>query len=688
MNFKRLGITLICLLLVCCMIVDVSPIKAEAFAAELVVTGVAAAGAIGLLYLAMAGGAVYVPEGLSTFNAVGTAFQEYMYQWGSTAEQLEEMDEFFGGLTLYGGSPDGDDGEDIDRFVRPLDWIRRGAALFTAAAILAECAIVEQKEVPAATGWTYYGDTLLPTAPTYSECPYTICYFDDDTYYFHHSSSPLRLKPSNSYLYATKSCSVCKDYVKVSTVNSWNESSNYSHSSISTISSGKVASYYCTEILWSNYDIYSYTDGSLLHSAGSDPCTSFVKEVEVVPDSYVTDTKEQLANAIISANDLIVPDINYANLIGSDGSVLTGIQDVLRRLNEGIITHEEFMEIVVAPAVQPEPEPEPEPDPSEDPTEDTTVATEVPSPDVDTDVGEETLANTNAATFLDNLANVITTPFKWIWGKIETFFTPLLKPELWLDPLPDIALEPAKWIWEKAETFFEPLLNPDALKSPFEWIWGKIEPIPGQITDAVADAATQVEEAVDRLIQPEEDYLTDKVSALCAEFAFADSIVRTGQALHLGLANITTEPPVIYIDLGATRGSYNIGGRVPFIDMTWYAEYKPTADALISAFLWIVFVWRMLIHLPGIISGASGIFTLQPMPSTQTTPISSIDSGELKWRDNPDGSATPYGSYSELLKQYHEDYYDLGPWGEFFGRNPSYEVLQDIYTISAEDMGR
>lgn len=109
---------------------------------------------------------------------------------------------------------------------------------------------------------------------------------------------------------------------------------------------------------------------------------------------------------------------------------------------------------------------------------------------------------------------------------------------------------------------------------------------------------------------PSSDYLTAKVDALCAEFAFADSITKTANGLIDGLRGVSTEPPVIYIDLSANRGPYDLGGEVPFLDLRWYAEYKPTVDAIISAFLWACFIWRMFLKLPGIINGAAGTFTL------------------------------------------------------------------------------
>lgn len=106
------------------------------------------------------------------------------------------------------------------------------------------------------------------------------------------------------------------------------------------------------------------------------------------------------------------------------------------------------------------------------------------------------------------------------------------------------------------------------------------------------------------------DYLSDKINALLEEYAFAASIVNTAKAIKTGLAGITTEPPVIYIHLENTRGSHNIGGTVPFLDLRWYAEYKPTVDTIISAFLWICFAWKMLLKLPGIISGMPGDFVM------------------------------------------------------------------------------
>ena len=126
---------------------------------------------------------------------------------------------------------------------------------------------------------------------------------------------------------------------------------------------------------------------------------------------------------------------------------------------------------------------------------------------------------------------------------------------------------------------------------------------------SLADAiVTPVVNAITAVFVPSQDFLTAKVEALASKFGFAAAIVETVNVLKDGLNGVTTEPPVIYLDLGASRGSYELGGKVPFLDLAWYAEYKPTVDKLISAFLWICFIWRMFLKLPGIISGMPGDF--------------------------------------------------------------------------------
>ena len=120
------------------------------------------------------------------------------------------------------------------------------------------------------------------------------------------------------------------------------------------------------------------------------------------------------------------------------------------------------------------------------------------------------------------------------------------------------------------------------------------------LTNAIV---TPLLEGIASIFIPSEDFVTAKFEALRSEFAFADSIMGTAELFVPLLQGLEPTPPVIYIDLGASTGDYDFGGKVPFVDLRWYAEYKPTVDALLSAFMWLVFLWRVFIRLPGIISG-------------------------------------------------------------------------------------
>ena len=177
---------------------------------------------------------------------------------------------------------------------------------------------------------------------------------------------------------------------------------------------------------------------------------------------------------------------------------------------------------------------------------------------------------------------------------------------------------------EEAPAITPPVVMPETVG--LADIWQLIKGIPAALADVITGPIVggltkigeliksipqAIAEAISAIFVPREDFLTAKWEAIRAEFAFADSIMTSGDMILGVLNGIDPEPPVIYIDLGASEGSYDIGGEVPFMDLRWYERYKPTGDAIISAFLWLVFVWRMFIKLPGIIGGLPGDFVMQ-----------------------------------------------------------------------------
>lgn len=63
--------------------------------------------------------------------------------------------------------------------------------------------------------------------------------------------------------------------------------------------------------------------------------------------------------------------------------------------------------------------------------------------------------------------------------------------------------------------------------------------------------------------------------------------------------------PSIAIDFGQAQSvyGYNYGGSMQVLDLSWYTQYKPTVDVILSGFLWILFLWGIFKHAPSIISG-------------------------------------------------------------------------------------
>ena len=174
-------------------------------------------------------------------------------------------------------------------------------------------------------------------------------------------------------------------------------------------------------------------------------------------------------------------------------------------------------------------------------------------------------------------------------------------------------------LWAVLVRFGEWLVN--LLWSPFRWlgnmllegVWPFFEWLGSVLISGIRTIiewlANTLLTGIQEIFVPSEDFLTNKIDTLCEEFVFAYAIMETAQLISDSLSSLGTSPPVVYINLGAATGSYYYGSTVPFIDMRWYAAYKPVGDALLSALLWICFCWRVFVKLPGIISGVSGQFS-------------------------------------------------------------------------------
>lgn len=115
-------------------------------------------------------------------------------------------------------------------------------------------------------------------------------------------------------------------------------------------------------------------------------------------------------------------------------------------------------------------------------------------------------------------------------------------------------------------------------------------------------------EGLKSLFIPDEDYFSGKLEEFRSEFLFIDTIA--GAIEMIQSIFDSDEFGEIYVDLGATSGSFDLGNaKVNILDMSWYEPYKPYGDKVVSAILWVTYIHSLWRQLPGIIGGASGGFS-------------------------------------------------------------------------------
>lgn len=134
---------------------------------------------------------------------------------------------------------------------------------------------------------------------------------------------------------------------------------------------------------------------------------------------------------------------------------------------------------------------------------------------------------------------------------------------------------------------------PDVLTDIWEWI----QTIPQVLVDALVS-----------VFVPAEGYLDAKVDTLLANYTFLKSFYSDSNFLMRRLLGLGSTPPVITIPLGNSNTSYSLGNDVVFLDLSWYADYKPTVDSVLSALIWVLFVWKTFLKLPGLVRGLPGEF--------------------------------------------------------------------------------
>lgn len=205
-------------------------------------------------------------------------------------------------------------------------------------------------------------------------------------------------------------------------------------------------------------------------------------------------------------------------------------------------------------------------------------------------------------------------PILWEWlGKIGDYIQaiPDAVADFWADFQPTLW----KWLGDIKDAIF---LIPAAigeiigdiadLISPlwdtlFQWL-GKILNAITSLPQTIADLILS---GLEKLFVPDLADVQPELEVINSKFGWMGNLYAAFKT-NLTALNPDAEPPVIYIDFTKSESSkYVPVGKQLAIDFSWYAKYKPAGDKIISAFMWIGYLWFTFKRLPDIISGGGAV---------------------------------------------------------------------------------
>ena len=413
MNWKRIGRVITCLLVVCCLIVNMSPIRAEALAVE----SALGLGLAAVLILATAG-VVFNPENQAQIEAIGNSMSTYLYQWGTSAEKLDEVEEFIGSLQIYDWNDEDGDGENDspnEQKIMLAKGILAGISMWVASVIIGTTEITID-EVPI-EGFAYYNGYCLPYDELFNS-GYSMIFYSSGVYMAYISTNLPTIgsfgASVNQYYAFRWNTSGAVYYGTWKSGDSWNF--EYTESGFSSINSGIP--------IWTNFD-YDATDYDLGTLEGTAPSTVWPRPIS--SPTYFGDIPTQIEDGSLEYGGIELPESDYSTLFHLGQTAQEAVTSTMNDLTTGNLTYPEFLEITKV---------------------DTSTDTETDTgSDPEEESAPDTLANTSLSTFLDALADLLWAPIRW---------------------LADTLLNGIKAIFVPSEDFLTEKV--EALRERFEWI--------------------------------------------------------------------------------------------------------------------------------------------------------------------------------------------------------------------------
>ena len=361
MNWKRFGQVFVCFLLICCLLINQSPIKAHALGLGVSI----GLGIMGALILVSAGVALH-PETAEDFVSIGNSMTTSLREWGRANSREAEVESWIAGIQIYdyvynGGNDDPDGPRD---YKTPLArGLLAGISAWCASIILGTNQI--KKDFLAEYGFAYYNGFYfrhLPENAFESSYPYkTIFYFPvTGDYRLIVTSAPLYYDGvTYPDFYALEKCTRRYSSYNLDT-QTWD-----SYTNSSSVNANVRITYGNVVPVWTNYDLYRYGNTSELVLSASEPSTT--REETIVP-IYVGDIPQKVQDGEIEEENIPLPlEIDLEKLFERTGTTTAqeAVQKTLEQLNNGQLSYDEFMDSIKVEDVPGEDPQDPENPPAE-----------------------------------------------------------------------------------------------------------------------------------------------------------------------------------------------------------------------------------------------------------------------------------------------------------------------------------
>ena len=358
MNWKRIGQVFVCFLLICCLLINQSPIKAHALGVGVSI----GLGIMGALILVTAGVALH-PETAEDFVAIGNSMTTSLREWGRANSREAEVESWIAGIQIYdyvynGGNDDPDGPRD---YKTPLArGLLAGISAWCASIILGTSDIKTQ--TPGQDGFAYFNGVYMPIpiSSVWENHQYKFLVREGDQYIFYSSDYPCKANPvtfqgGDYFTFGIgTSCWVYK----------LQEDGSYKSNS-STLNNAAYATYRDEELVWANHDVVHRYQTDKIYLPASEPMTT---EEYILSPFFVGDIPQKVQDGEIDEENIPLPlEIDLEKLFERTGTTTAqeAVQKTLEQLNNGQLSYDEFMDSIKVEDVPGENPEDPENPPAE-----------------------------------------------------------------------------------------------------------------------------------------------------------------------------------------------------------------------------------------------------------------------------------------------------------------------------------